>query len=222
MRQYIFAALLAASCLAMPANATVIYNNGAPDSYNGNDATQWIQAEDFMFAGGANVAGAGVYLAGVGGVGNWDGAFTYYLFADSAGAPGAVLQSGAVSPTVTDSGTPWCCGGDSYLFGFDFGSTFNAAAGSTYWLGIHASTDFNRDDIYWVTTGLNGTALGQESDLGTMDNWISNSQEHAFYLTDAGAVPEPGTWATMLLGFGMVGAAMRFRRSRRATRMLAA
>ena len=29
------------------------------------------------------------------------------------------------------------------------------------------------------------------------------------------AVPEPATWAMMLLGFGAIGAAMRFRRDRR-------
>ncbi len=29
---------------------------------------------------------------------------------------------------------------------------------------------------------------------------------------DPGVVPEPATWMTMLLGFGIIGAAMRYRR----------
>jgi hypothetical protein len=34
-------------------------------------------------------------------------------------------------------------------------------------------------------------------------------------LLKATAVPEPVTWMTMLLGFGLVGATVRFRRARR-------
>jgi hypothetical protein len=33
-------------------------------------------------------------------------------------------------------------------------------------------------------------------------------------LTSHGALPEPGTWGMMLLGFGLIGGAMRFRRNR--------
>jgi hypothetical protein len=35
----------------------------------------------------------------------------------------------------------------------------------------------------------------------------------------AGAVPEPGTWALMLLGFGGIGMAMRRRRKERGALM---
>lgn len=209
MRKYVLAALLMASCLAMPANATIIYDNGGPDALSGNETTQWIQAEDFSFGGATNVGGAGVYLTDVSGISSWDGSFTYYLFADSGGTPGALLDSGGVSPTVSNAGVA-CCGGSSLLFEFDFLSPFGAAAGSTYWLGIHASTNFDRDELYWSSTGANGSATGQESFGGTLDNWNGNGQEHAFYLTDGvGAVPEPGTWAMMMLGFGMAGAAVR-------------
>ncbi len=34
------------------AQAAVIYDNGAPNQSNGNEATQWIQSEDFTFDGG--------------------------------------------------------------------------------------------------------------------------------------------------------------------------
>lgn len=201
--------------LSVPAGAQVIYNNGGPNPSSGSDATQWVQAEDFSFATNATVTGAGVYIAGLGNLGTWDGNFTYYLFDSSGGAPGGLLASGDVSTVVTNTGNAWCCGGNSYLVEFDFLSTFAAAAGSTYWLGIHLSDNFDRDDVYWVTTSGNGTSRAQESINGTFDNWSSNNLEHAFYLTGdriVAPVPEPGTWAMMLLGFGAIGAAFRRRR----------
>ena len=199
----------ATALAAVPAQATVIYDNGGPNTDDGNEATQWVQTEDFSFAGGTTVGGAGAYISGRGDISAWDGNFTYYIFASSGGLPGATLQTGNVSVTPVDTGLP-AFDGNAYLFEFDFLSPFDAAAGMTYYLGIHASTDFNRDEIYWVTTAPNGTAFGEESDGGTLNNWFSNFEEHAFYLTDVGmAVPEPSTWAMMLLGFGAAGFALR-------------
>ena len=210
-----FAAVaLAAISLSTAASAQVIYNNGGPNGVSGNDATQWVQAEDFNFASGGTVKGAGVYLAGFGDLSAWDGTLEYTIFGDSAGDPGAVLASGSASASAVDTGTPWGFGGNAYLLDFDFASDFTATAGVTYWLGIHASSNFDRDDIYWVTTAGNGTSTGHESDGGTFDNWSDNGQEHAFYLRGdrTTAVPEPGAWALMILGFGAAGAALRQRR----------
>jgi len=201
--------------LAVPAMAATVYDNGLPNTSDGNDATEWVQADDFSFGALTTITGAGVYLAGFDGIGTYDGGFQYYLFADAGGLPGAILQTGDVSPAISDSGLPWCCGGNAYLFAFDFDTAFDAAAGTTYYLGIHAAGagDFGRDDIHWVTTGANGTNPGLESDLGTFDNWASNANEHAFYLVgDTGAVPEASTWLMMIGGLAAVGVAMRRRR----------
>ena len=59
-----------------------------------------------------------------------------------------------------------------------------------------------------MTTAANATAGGRESFGGTFSNWASNNNEHAFFLN---AVPEPASWAMMIAGFGLVGAAMRRR-----------
>ncbi|MBM6577734.1 PEPxxWA-CTERM sorting domain-containing protein [Microvirga sp. SRT01] len=210
--------LLAASLVLMsatPAFAATVYNNGGPTITSGNETTAWVQAETFSFDAATVIGGAGVYLGGFGNVNAYDGAFQYFIFADGAGTPGSVLATGAVSPTITDSGTPWAGGGNAYLFQFSF-ADFAAAANTTYHFGIHASGagDYNRDEIYWVTTDLNRTNTGIESFGGTFDNWTDNGNEHAFFLTDgvAGVVPEPTTWAMMIGGIGMVGGAMRRRR----------
>ena len=204
-------AAIASVSLALPAHAAIIYDNGAPVTTDGNETTQWVQAEDFTLSGAATVGGAGVYIAGFGGIGEWDGNFTYFLFANSSGSPGTVLQTGNVSVSPVDTGQAWDLDGNIFLFEFDFLSPFNATAGTTYWLGIHASSDWDRDEIYWVNTGSNGTIPGHESNGGTFDNWDWTGPDHAFYLTDGAntAVPEPGTWAMMLLGFGAAGLALR-------------
>ena len=206
--------LLASICmgLTVPASASVVYDNGTPNGSVGNEATSWVQAEDFSFAGATSIGGAGVYIEVPGGIASWDGSFTYYLFADSAGSPGALLASGSPSPSVALSGFS-----GTYLFTFDFNSAFSAAAGTTYWLGIHPAADFNsRDEVYWADTAANGTSNGHESSGGTFDNWADNDAEHAFYLTGlTSGVPEPSTWAMMILGFGVAGVGLRWGRAKR-------
>jgi probable HAF family extracellular repeat protein len=58
-----------------------------------------------------------------------------------------------------------------------------------------------------VARGIN--AAGQIVGQGTNAAGVT----HAFLLTPiAAAVPEPATWGLMLVGFGLVGGAMRTRR----------
>lgn len=192
-------------CVSGALSAGVIYDNGAPNASDGNDATQWIQAEDFKFDLDTIVTDVHLYFAGLSGIGAWDGVADYWIFADTGDAPtagaGGVLSSGTgQNLTVSDSGIPWCCGGNAYELSFDLLEPFNALAGTRYWLGAHLSGNYNRDDIYWVTTASNGTLKGQESINGTLDNWSSNDQEHAFKLTGGNTVPVPGTLALFVMG----------------------
>jgi hypothetical protein len=79
------------------------------------------------------------------------------------------------------------------------------ATGTSGFFGLISSTPFTSATI------TNNFFGGYISDEG-MDNFITNGQGSA-----NPAVPEPATWAMMIIGVGATGAAMRRRRSTKAT-----
>src|SRR6185295_18663575 len=102
-------------------------------------------AEDFTIAGSATISGATVYL-GILPRGAWDGTLQYFFYSNAGNTPGAVLANGTAQNEVVTPGVSWCCDGDAFRLDFDLMTPFSAVAATTYWFGIHASTDadFNR------------------------------------------------------------------------------
>ncbi|MFA7440581.1 MAG: PEPxxWA-CTERM sorting domain-containing protein [Sphingomonadaceae bacterium] len=214
------AAAVAAVMCASASNAAIVYDNGAPNGVSGYEATQYVEAEDFTPGTAATITGAGVYLHGEGNLDNWDGHLRWYIFDNAGGEPGTLLQTGLVNPAPIDTGIDvmFTGSGHVYLLEFDLGQAFAAAAGTTYWFGIHAAADeyFTFNGIFWSTTDSNDSFAYHESEGGTFDNWGSDGAHLAFYLTGE-PVPEPATWTMMIGGFGLVGLVARRRRCVRAT-----
>jgi len=178
-------ALGAASVFAGP----LWVDNSPPDGANGNEMTQWLQTEDFRVP--TNGTLESVIFWAFPYYGNpYDGTLQYWIFADNAGDPGAVMATGVVNPPAVPYGNT--------QFGPDYTFMFNTAqvalvTGTTYHLGLHLNTKGNyqvRDNWYWESTPYNSSNTGIESMYGTMDNWYNNGVEHAFQLFQT---PEPAS-----------------------------
>ena len=104
---------------------------------------------------------------------------------------------------------------------FSAGATSSSAlvAGQTYWV---AGDEVGLSGGGFLQTGGHTQNSGGITDNGTF--WYSNDStgaffdgqnltpEMAFTVSMAGGVPEPATWAMMLLGLGGLGAMMRLQR----------
>jgi len=183
------------------AQAALIYNNGLPDGQNGNEMTAWIQAEDFTFTASQTVTAVRFWALDLAGGAAYQGSVVWQIYNDNSGQPGALLASGsAAPPAVVYQSTAY---GPDYQFDFSIGS--QALLAGTYWLGLHNGplTTQNRAQLYWETTGFNGTFTGHEDIAPFTGAWFDNGQEHAFQLFNQ--VPIPG--AFWLLGSGLLGLA---------------
>jgi hypothetical protein len=193
--------------------SSIIYNNGAPNQVNGNEATQWIQTEEFTL-GSANTV-TGVEFWDIESAPGYSGSLTWWITGDIGGNPDFtnVLGTGNLA-LATHTATGICV-----AFGCEFDNAFslNVAllGGVPYHLALHNGpvTNTTRSEFYWETTGNVDSQAGLECDLtngACYSSWSNNGQEHAFNLTGGPSTPEPGTLA--LFGTSVVGIAGVLRR----------
>lgn len=195
--------LLAFAAFATAANATIQkFEGGNADFENGNEFSQWLQAEDFILAADNELKAAEYdWLQ----IGSWNGTAQWWIFNDAGGSPGGVVANGAASNIVTTN-LGIVNGFQFWNTDFSFGANVPVTGGTKYWLGLHQGTGFAaRTDVYWATTNAGFGSTGREQ-AGGVGGWNDNGEQHAFSLR---GVPEPATAGLLVLG-GL--AAMRRRR----------
>ncbi|GBL13159.1 hypothetical protein MTo_00449 [Microcystis aeruginosa NIES-1211] len=195
------------------ASASIIFDGGGPDQQDGNEMTQWVQTEDFILSQDIGTRLTDVHFWTFEDPGAWDGTLDYFVFANAGGQPaGTPFAQGAGANVVKTATGNQTFGLNEYAYSFDLQTPLDLSANTTYWLGLHLSSNFDRDEIYWswstTTPGVGST--GQESFGGTFNNWSNNGQHHAFYLTGQ-KVPEPAS-VLGLLAIGALGAGAALKR----------
>jgi hypothetical protein len=198
---------------AAPARASfVVYDNGPLDASNGNEMTQWIQAENFTLGAAQTLVGVEFYSGEF--TPGYLGAITWQIYANAAGTPGSLLASGTTAAVTRTSVAPGIFT-TAYRNEFSIGSV--ALAAGDYWLGLHngpLGTD-SRSEMYWATSATGNGPTGREdvTPFGT-GGFVSNGQEHAFRLfaADVSPVPAPPAVALALMGLASAGGLARLRR----------
>ena len=136
-------------------------------------------------------------------------------------SPGNLLAPASFGHYIITEGVP---GPDGVAPGFSYDNLFYPDGSP------QTATDYPFHggflDIYGLvfTTAADGFAVNfwSNGDLGggvTYGAGVTNGTEVLDYVGDisvSAAVPEPATWAMMLVGFGLIGAAARYRRRRTA------
>ena len=184
----------AAATVAVPASAAELVNNGG---FETGDFTGWVLGGNTGFTGvdafSANTGNFGAFLGPVGSI-------------------GTLTQ---VLNTVA---------GTNYNISFDLLQRGGRPAlFKVFFDGneVYSTTSSTQPNPYTTLSGFTETA---STALTTLQ--IQFRQDPDFYSLDnvsvqgqLAAVPEPGTWALMLVGFGAVGTAMRSRSRRRSTKV---
>ena len=201
------AALAVASITAGAAAAsTVLYDNGPADEVNAYTINFGYSVTNlFTLGSGASVTGVSFNAWNF--AGDTTSAVDWTILN---GAPG----TGLAVASGTGSIVPTSLGTNSFGYN-EFTDTFSIPALSlgagTYSLELTNAVVASGDPAYWGESGGSSTAVQNGNGLENL-----SIPSESFQILGASAVPEPATWAIMLTGLGLVGAAQRRRTSKTA------
>jgi hypothetical protein len=207
------------------ARAAIVFNGGSPDqggvyyATNGIDGTPGAVAMPFTLSSATLINGVnfwgGCYPATNCGAAN----ITLSAYSSTLAGPGTLLFSenfGSANQTATGL----LIGGPSGFTEYSYSASFAAvlAPAGTYYLGI---TNATNPGLFGVETTSNPPVGAVDyQKLTASDPFTPIVANLAFNLTFTAAVPEPSSWAMMILGFAGVGF-MAYRRKSKPALMAA-
>ena len=191
---YKLAVVSVALLSAVSANAASLIDQNAPTNNSYMAAFDQLDLAQSFKQTATNISGAGIFLqAGQGST----APVTISLWDKLPNVAGAALLA---TSTATGTSGNW----------LDvFWSPLSIAAATTYYLVFSGNTSLGISG-----DASNGYAFGNVFANSGYDSFGGFDYTFRTYASDAtGAVPEPASWAMMIAGFGLAGAAMRRRRS---------
>ncbi len=205
MKMVKYAALLAAGLLASTsANASTVFDSGPVDGQSSANTISNGFAVSASFTLASNTIVNGFTFAGW----NFPGELTT-----------SINYGISTAPTASTTGTSILTGGMSFFnnIGYDVTTYTGAVApitltAGTYYLTLADASTTGGLPTYW---DRNFNQVSQATQYLNGDYFQNIPGVTFSILGDAagGAVPEPATWAMMIGGMGVVGGALRRRRS---------
>ena len=212
------AALLAVALTASPATAAIVQNGSletlAGPFVNTSFNYQQLGNGSTFITGWTVSTSSGHIVLAQSPTGDGQSAADGTYFVDLSGL-GSESPDGALSQTIHTSA------GATYAFSLDLassntGTVFASVGGAV--LSLTSGSAFVVGGTSWTpwSGAFTGDALNHSPLLtigdGTPGSQIDFVDNISIVQTGAAGVPEPATWALMILGFGGIGASMRRRR----------
>lgn len=212
MRKLVMSTLLAATAmLALPAQAATTIQatpTGALIGGFGINGASTTYGQTFTAPITGTLTNFTLWLSGgvgalFGGVGSWNGGNSY---AEGNGSPTNLYQSADVASTAAGA--------------YSFSPNVHVVAGQNYVaylsvFGVAGANAYTTMPLATPGAGVNYFVWNNDDDPRGDASWnyFFDAGAAQFSATfAAGGVPEPATWAMLILGFGMVGGALRARR----------
>ena len=212
MKNSMVLAMAAAMLAAMPASAATIFDTGTPTGpsgynvyHNGSADFQSLAAQ-FTLTQATRITGIEAFF---GGSAPGQDKVVLALHGDVDGVPGQAFGPAIASAIVTIPSSVQGIG--NWFGGFQDGAVTLTAG--TYWTSISVDPNDPARCICWLPASNTVTIpFGAYANGFTGGNWRERDLNFGLRIFGdpaAGAVPEPMTWALMIVGFGAVGSAMR-------------